>query len=182
MRKPSKKPFVRRQEEDQHKINNRINSPEIRLVLEGEEPKVMRTSDAIAMAEEQELDLVEISPNAVPPVCKIMDYKKFLYNQKRKQKELKAKQSKIVLKEIRFGPNTDDHDFNFKLAHARKFLEEGSKLKAYVFFRGRTIVFKDRGEILLLKFAQELADLGTIEQMPKLEGKRMIIMVNPKKK
>lgn len=182
MRKPARKPFVKRQEEDQHKINNRINAPEIRLVMEGEEPKVMRTSDAIALAEEQELDLVEISPNAVPPVCKIMDYKKFLYNQKRKQKELKAKQSKIVLKEIRFGPNTDDHDFNFKLAHARKFLEEGSKLKAYVFFRGRTIVFKDRGEILLLKFAQELADLGTIEQMPKLEGKRMIIMVNPKKK
>ena len=150
--------------------------------MEGEEPQVVKTSVALAMAEEQELDLVEISPNASPPVCKIMDYKKFLYNQKKKQKELKAKQSKVVLKEIRFGPNTDDHDFNFKLAHARKFLEEGSKLKAYVFFRGRTIVFKDRGELLLLKFAQELADLGTIEQMPKLEGKRMIIMVNPKKK
>ena len=126
--------------------------------------------------------MVEISPNAVPPVCKIMDYRKFLYNQKRKQKELKAKQSKVVLKEIRFGPNTDDHDFQFKLAHGRKFLEEGSKLKAYVFFRGRTIVFKDRGEILLLKFVQELADIGTLEQMPKLEGKRMIVMINPKKK
>jgi len=150
--------------------------------MEGQEPQIMKTGAAIALAEEQELDLVEISPKAVPPVCKIMDYKKFLYNQKKKQKELKAKQSKIVIKEIRFGPNTDDHDFNFKLAHARKFLEEGSKLKAYVFFRGRTIVFKDRGELLLLKFAQELADLGTIEQMPKLEGKRMIIMVNPKKK
>ncbi|MCT4561377.1 MAG: translation initiation factor IF-3 [Crocinitomicaceae bacterium] len=182
MRRPSRKPFVRRQEEEQHKINNRIQAQEVRLVLEGQEPKVMRTSEALAMAEEQELDLVEISPNANPPVCKIMDYKKFLYNQKKKQKELKAKQSKVVIKEIRFGPNTDDHDFNFKLAHARKFLEEGSKLKAYVFFRGRTIVFKDRGELLLLKFAQELADLGTIEQMPKLEGKRMIIMVNPKKK
>jgi translation initiation factor IF-3 len=128
------------------------------------------------------MDLVEISPNAVPPVCKIMDYRKFLYNQKRKQKELKAKQSKVILKEIRFGPNTDDHDFQFKLTHARKFLEEGSKVKAYVFFRGRTIVFKDRGEILLLKFVQELADLGTLEQMPKLEGKRMIVMINPKKK
>ena len=128
------------------------------------------------------MDLVEISPNAVPPVCKIMDYRKFLYNQKRKQKELKAKQSKVVLKEIRFGPNTDDHDFQFKLAHARKFLEEGSKVKAYVFFRGRTIVFKDRGEILLLKFVQELSDLGALEQMPKLEGKRMIVMINPKKK
>jgi translation initiation factor IF-3 len=111
-----------------------------------------------------------------------MDYRKFLYNQKRKQKELKAKQSKIVLKEIRFGPNTDEHDFLFKLAHARKFLEEGSKVKAYVFFRGRTIVFKDRGEILLLKFAQELAEIGAVEQLPKLEGKRMIIMINPKKK
>jgi len=182
MRKPSKKPFVKRQEEELHRINQRIMVSEIRLVIEGQEPVVMKTSDALALAEEQELDLVEISPNASPPVCKILDYKKFLYNQKKKQKELKAKQSKIVIKEIRFGPNTDDHDFNFKLAHARKFLEEGSKLKAYVFFRGRTIVFKDRGELLLLKFAQELADLGTIEQMPKLEGKRMIIMVNPKKK
>jgi translation initiation factor IF-3 len=142
----------------------------------------MSTADAIQLAEEQELDLVEISPNAVPPVCKILDYRKFLYNQKKKQKELKAKQSKIIIKEIRFGPNTDDHDFNFKLAHAKKFLEEGSKVKAYVFFRGRTIVFKDRGEILLLKFAQELADLGVLESMPKLEGKRMIIMINPKKK
>jgi translation initiation factor IF-3 len=111
-----------------------------------------------------------------------MDYRKFLYNQKRKQKELKAKQSKVVLKEIRFGPNTDDHDFEFKLTHAKKFLQEGSKLKAYVFFRGRTIVFKERGEILLLKFIQELADLGTPEQLPKLEGKRMIVMINPKKK
>jgi translation initiation factor IF-3 len=142
----------------------------------------MSTAAAIKLAEEEELDLVEISPNAVPPVCKIMDYRKFLYNQKKKQKELKAKQSKVVLKEIRFGPNTDEHDFQFKLSHARKFLEEGSKVKAYVFFRGRTIVFKDRGEILLLKFVQELADLGTLEQMPKLEGKRMIVMINPKKK
>jgi translation initiation factor IF-3 len=181
MRKNTRKPFVKREEADQHKINEKILSREIRLVMEGEEPKVMTTSDAIKMAEEQDMDLVEISPNAVPPVCKIMDYRKFLYNQKRKQKELKAKQSKIVLKEIRFGPNTDDHDFQFKLAHARKFLEEGSKVKAYVFFRGRTIVFKDRGEILLLKFAQELADIGAVEQLPKLEGKRMIIMINPKK-
>jgi translation initiation factor IF-3 len=182
MRKDSRKPFVRKEDNDQHKINGKITSREIRLVIEGEEPKVMNTSDAIRLAEEQELDLVEISPNAVPPVCKIMDYRKFLYNQKRKQKELKAKQSKVILKEIRFGPNTDDHDFAFKLTHARKFLEEGSKVKAYVFFRGRTIVFKDRGEILLLKFVQELADIGTLEQMPKLEGKRMIVMINPKKK
>ena len=182
MRKDSRKPFVRKEDNDQHKINGKITAREVRVVFEGEEPRVMSTSEAIKLAEEQELDLVEISPNAVPPVCKIMDYRKFLYNQKRKQKELKAKQSKVVLKEIRFGPNTDDHDFQFKLAHGRKFLEEGSKLKAYVFFRGRTIVFKDRGEILLLKFVQELSDIGTLEQMPKLEGKRMIVMINPKKK
>ena len=182
MRKNTKKPFVKREEKEEHKINEKIFAREIRLVIEGEEPRVMSTSDALKLAEEQELDLVEISPNAVPPVCKIMDYRKFLYNQKKKQKELKAKQSKVTLKEVRFGPNTDDHDFNFKLAHARKFLEEGNKVKAYVFFRGRTIVFKDRGEILLLKFAQELADIGAVEQLPKLEGKRMIIMINPKKK
>jgi len=182
MRKNTKKPFIKREETEKHKINEKILAREIRLVLEGQEPKVMSTSEAMRMAEEQELDLVEISPNAVPPVCKIMDYRKFLYNQKRKDKELKAKQSKVVLKEVRFGPNTDDHDFNFKLAHARKFLEEGNKVKAYVFFRGRTIVFKDRGEILLLKFAQELSDIGAVEQLPKLEGKRMIIMINPKKK
>ena len=176
------RPFVKREEEALHRINDKIFASEIRLVIEGEEPQVLSVSKAIALAEEQELDLVEISPNANPPVCKIMDYKKFLYNQKRKQKELKAKQSKIVVKEIRFGPNTDDHDFNFKLAHAKKFLEEGSKVKAYVFFRGRTIVFKDRGEILLLKFAQELADYGVVEQLPKLEGKKMILMINSKKK
>ncbi len=182
MKRDNKRPFVRKEDNEQHKINGKITSREIRLVVEGEEPRVMSTQDALRLAEEQELDLVEISPNAVPPVCKIMDYRKFLYNQKKKQKELKAKQSKVVLKEIRFGPNTDDHDFQFKLTHARKFLEEGSKLKAYVFFRGRTIVFKDRGELLLLKFVQELADVGVLEQMPKLEGKRMIVMINPKKK
>jgi len=128
------------------------------------------------------LDLVEIAPKAVPPVCKIVDYKKFLYDQKKKQKELKSKQSKVVVKEVRFGPNTDDHDFDFKLNHAKKFLEEGSKVKAFVFFKGRTIVFKERGELLLLKFAKELSDLGSVEQLPKLEGKRMIMMINPKKK
>ena len=173
---------VRKVEEDQHRINNKIIASEIRLVMEGEEPKVMTVAEAIALADQQELDLVEISPNAKPPVCKIMDYRKFIYNQKRKQKELKAKQSKVVVKEIRFGPNTDDHDFNFKLTHAKKFLEEGSKVKAYVFFRGRTIVFKDRGEILLLKFAQELAEVGIVEQLPKLEGKKMILMIYSKKK
>lgn len=174
--------FVKREVEALHRINEKIIATEVRLITEGQEPQLVSTSDAIQMAETQELDLVEISPNAKPPVCKIIDYKKFLYNQKRKQKELKAKQSKIVVKEIRFGPNTDDHDFNFKLAHARKFLEEGSKVKAYVFFRGRTIVFKDRGEILLLKFAQELAEVGVVEQLPKLEGKKMILMINSKKK
>ena len=153
----------------------------MRVVGATVEPAVMSTSDAIQLAREMELDLVEISPKADPPVCRIIEYKKFLYDQKKKQKEIKAKQQKVVVKEIRFGPNTDDHDFQFKLKHAKKFLQEGSKLKAYVFFRGRTIVFKERGEILLLKFAQELEEYGTVEQLPKLEGKRMTVMFNPKK-
>jgi len=143
---------------------------------------VVSVEEGIKMAKEEGLDLVEIAPKADPPVCKIIDYKKFLYDQKKKQKELKSKQQKVVVKEIRFGPNTDDHDFDFKLNHARKFLEEGSKVKAYVFFKGRTIVFKERGELLLLRFAKELSDLGAVEQLPKLEGKRMIMMINPKKK
>lgn len=142
----------------------------------------MDVKDAIKKAEESNLDLVEISPNAVPPVCKIIDYKKFLFEQKKKQKELKSKQSKVVIKEIRMGPNTEDHDFKFKLNHAISFLKEGAKVKAYVFFKGRSIVFKERGEILLLKFATELEEYGTVEQLPKLEGKKMIMMVNPKRK
>ncbi len=146
------------------------------------EDGVYPTEKAIELAEELALDLVEIAPNAVPPVCRITDYKKFLYEQKKKQKELKSKQSKVIIKEIRFGPNTDDHDFEFKLNHAKKFLAEGAKVKAYVFFKGRTIVFKERGEILLLKFAQGLEDSGIVEQMPKLEGKRMIMFISPKKK
>jgi translation initiation factor IF-3 len=146
-----------------------------------ENQDIYSREEALRMAEDAGLDLVEISPKAKPPVCKIIDYKKFLYEQKKKQKELKAKQSKVEVKEIRFGPNTDDHDFNFKLNHAKKFLGEGAKLKAFVFFKGRTIVFKDRGEILLLKLAQELEDYGVVEQMPKLEGKRMTMMINPKK-
>ncbi len=154
----------------------------MRVVGDNVEPSVMSIQAAMALANELELDLVEISPKADPPVCKIIDYKKFLYAQKKKQKEIKAKQAKVVVKEIRFGPNTDDHDFQFKLKHARKFLEDGAKVKAYVFFRGRTIIFKERGEILLLRFATELEDIGTVEQMPKLEGKRMTIMFNPKKK
>ncbi|GIR57636.1 MAG: hypothetical protein CM15mP65_02170 [Crocinitomicaceae bacterium] len=143
---------------------------------------VYPTHKALKMAGEMELDLVEISPNAKPPVCKIIDYKKFLYEQKKKQKELKAKQTKVVLKEIRFGPNTDEHDFQFKLKHAVKFLQEGAKLKAFVFFKGRTIIYKDRGEILLLKFAQELEEYGILEKMPELQGKKMTIIINPKKK
>ncbi len=129
-----------------------------------------------------ELDLVEISPNADPPVCKVIDYQKFLYQQKKKQKEMKAKAVKVVVKEIRFGPNTDDHDFEFKLRHAEKFLKEGAKVKAYVFFKGRSILFKEQGEILLLRFATELEDLGKVEQMPRLEGKRMTMFIAPKKK
>ena len=152
------------------------------MVGDNVESAVMSVRDALSLAKELELDLVEISPKADPPVCRIIEYKKFLYDQKKKQKEMKAKQQKVVVKEIRFGPNTDDHDFNFKLKHAKKFLEEGSKLKAYVFFRGRTIVFKERGEILLLKFAQELEEYGTVEQLPRLEGKRMTVLFNPKKK
>ena len=154
----------------------------MRLVGDNVEPAVINIAAALSLANELELDLVEISPKADPPVCRIIDYKKFLYSQKKKQKEIKAKQSKVVVKEIRFGPNTDEHDFQFKLKHGRKFLEEGAKLKAYVFFRGRTIVFKERGEILLLKYATALEDVGTVEQMPKLEGKRMTVMFNPKKK
>ncbi len=152
------------------------------MVGENIEPGVYKIPDALRLAEQLELDLVEISPNADPPVCRITDYNKFLYEQKKKQKELKAKQSQVVIKEIRFGPNTDEHDFNFKLNHAKKFLEEGSKVKSYVFFKGRSIVFKERGEILLLKFADELADFGVVGSMPQLEGKKMIIMINPKKK
>ncbi len=134
------------------------------------------------MADELDLDLVEISPNADPPVCRILDYQKFLYQQKRKQKEIKAKAVKVVVKEIRFGPNTDDHDYQFKLRHAEKFLEEGSKIKAYVFFKGRSILFKEQGEILLLRFANDLEEVAKVDQLPKLEGKRMIIMLSPKPK
>jgi len=144
--------------------------------------EVLSLSKAIAMANAADLDLVEISPNAKPPVCKIIDYKKFLFLQKKKQKELKSKQTKVTIKEIRFGPNTEDHDFQFKLKHAIGFLKDGAKVKAFVFFKGRSIVFKDRGSILLLKFAQELEEYGVIEQLPKLEGKKMIMMINPKKK
>lgn len=152
------------------------------MVGDNIETGVYSISDAKRFAEEQELDLVEISPSAVPPVCKIMDYKKFLYDQRKKQKEIAAKTQKVVLKEIRFGPNTSEHDYDFKLKHAISFLEDGAKLKAFVFFKGRSIVYKDKGEILLLKLAQDLEDYGKVEQLPKLEGKRMSIIVSPKQK
>jgi len=152
----------------------------VRVVGENVEVGVYSIREAIAIAEAQSLDLVEISPKAVPPVCKVTDYSKFKYEQKKKQKEIKAKSQKTVLKEIRFGPNTDDHDFNFKLKHAMGFLKEGAKVKAYVHFVGRTIVFKERGEILLLKFAQALEEYAKVEQLPKLEGKRMYVMLSPK--
>jgi len=169
--------------EDPHRINNRIvGLNEVRVVGENIEQGVYPFSQALRMAEDLGLDLVEISPSAVPPVCRITEYKKFLYDLKKKQKEIKAKAATVEMKEIRFGPNTDEHDVNFKLKHARKFLEEGHKVKAFVFFRGRSIVFKERGEILLLKFAQDLEDIGVVESMPKLEGKRMIMFLIPKKK
>ena len=168
-------------QEDAHQINDKIRAKEVRLVGDNVEPGVYPTSEALKMAEEQELDLVVISDKAEPFICRILDYKKFLYEQKKKQKELKAKQVKVVIKEIRFGPQTDEHDFQFKKKNAEKFLEEGSKLKTYVFFKGRSIVFKDQGEILLLKLAQELEHVGKVDQMPKLEGKRMIMLMSPKK-
>jgi len=165
-----------------HKINEFIKAPSVRVVGDNIEPGVYSYKEAMSMARNQELDLVEISPKADPPVCKIIDYKKFLYQQKKKQKEIKAKAVKVVVKEIRFGPNTDDHDYNFKLKHAEKFLQDGAKVKAYVFFKGRSILFKDKGEILLLKFAQELEELAKVEQLPRLEGKRMTMFLAPKKK
>ena len=164
------------------RTNRQIRVPEVRLIdSEGVQCGVLPTSEALRRAEEQGLDLVEISPNAEPPVCRVIDYQKFLYQQKKRQKEQKAKSVKIVVKEIRFGPQTDDHDYNFKLKHAQGFLEEGSKVKAYVFFKGRSILFKEQGEVLLLRFANDLEEYGKVEQMPVLEGKRMIIMLSPKK-
>jgi len=154
----------------------------VRLVGDNVDVAVYPIRQALAKAEELGLDLVEISPNAKPPVCKIMEYKKFLYEQKKREKAIKAKASKVVIKEIRFGPQTDDHDYQFKKKHAIKFLSEGAKLKAYVFFKGRSIIYKDQGQILLLKLAQELEEYGKVEQLPRLEGKRMIMFIAPKKK
>ena len=168
--------------EDQHRINGKIRAEEVRLVGDNVEVGVYPLKRAREIAEEQELDLVEISPNANPPVCKIIEYKKFVYEQKKREKVLKAKATKVTIKEIRFGPNTDDHDYDFKKKHAEKFLQEGAKLKAYVFFKGRSIIYKDQGEILLLRLARDLEEFGKVEQMPKLEGKRMIMFITPKKK
>ncbi|MGA0383524.1 MAG: translation initiation factor IF-3 [Flavobacteriaceae bacterium] len=166
--------------ENPHKINGDITANEIRLVGDNVEVGVYPLNKALEIARDQELDLVEISPNAVPPVCKIIEYKKFLYEQKKREKVIKAKATKVIIKEIRFGPQTDDHDFEFKKRHAEKFLKEGAKLKAFVFFKGRSIVYKDQGEILLLRLAQELEEFGKVEQMPQLEGKRMTMFIAPK--
>ena len=170
-------------QEPKNALNEGIRAKQVRLVGDNiANPGVYPTSEALKIAQEMELDLVEISPTVDPPVCKIIDYQKFLYQQKKKQKEIKAKTTKIVVKEIRFGPNTDDHDYNFKLKHAMNFLEDGSKVKAFVFFKGRSILYKEQGEILLLRFAQELEEFGKVEQLPKLEGKRMIMTLSPKAK
>ncbi|WP_325579341.1 translation initiation factor IF-3 [Gelidibacter sp.] len=174
--------FKRTEKEEQHKINRNIRVENVRLVGDNIEPGIYTTKQALAFAEEQGVDLVEISPKADPPVCKVMDYKKFLYEQKKRDKVLKSKATKVVVKEIRFGPQTDDHDYEFKRKHAEKFLKEGAKLKAFVFFKGRSIVFKEQGQILLLKLAQDLEEFGKVEQMPKLEGKRMTMFIAPKKK
>ena len=165
----------------QYRINEAIRTKEVRLVGDNVEQGVYTIQQALRIANDQELDLVEISPNVNPPVCRVVDYQKFIFQLKKKQKEQKAKSVKVVVKEIRFGPQTDDHDYNFKLKHAKGFLSEGSKVKAYVFFRGRSILFKDQGEVLLLRFANDLEDYGRVESMPVLEGKRMTIMLAPKK-
>ncbi|TFH27772.1 MAG: translation initiation factor IF-3 [Bacteroidia bacterium] len=179
----------RRRQNDRNKdriffrTNESIRAATVRLVGENiTEPGVVTIAEALKIADSLDLDLVEISPKADPPVCRAVDYQKFLYQQKKKQKEMKAKTTKIVVKEIRFGPNTDEHDYDFKLKHARKFLEEGAKLKSFVFFKGRSILYKEKGEILLLRLAQDLEDVGKVEQLPKLEGKRMTMFIAAKVK
>lgn len=171
-----------RKQEALHNVNERIRSSSVRVVGENLEPGIYSIADALRLADDLDLDLVEISPNADPPVCKVVDYQKFLYQQKKKQKEMKAKTTKVVLKEIRFGPNTDDHDYAFKMKHATKFIEDGAKVKAFVFFKGRSILFKEKGEILLLKLAQDLEEIAKVEQLPRLEGKRMTMFLAPKTK
>ena len=165
---------------NQYRVNEQIRVREVRIVGEGGST-VVPTRQALDMAHEQGVDLVEISPNANPPVCRLIDYSKFLYQQKKRQKEMKAKQVKVEVKEIRFGPQTDEHDYQFKLKHAKEFLEEGNKVRAYVFFRGRSILFKEQGEVLLLRFANDLEEVGKVEGMPSLEGKKMFLYLAPKK-
>jgi translation initiation factor IF-3 len=174
--------FRPRQVQNEHRLNNEITAPEVRVIGEGIEPGVYPIREAIKMAKEQAVDLVEISPNAVPPVCRVIDYRKFLYEKKKKDKEQKAKAKQSEVKEIRFTPNTDDHDFDFKAKHAEKFLQEGNKVKCYVQFKGRAIMFQERGELLLLKFAERMAEYGVLESMPKMEGRRMLAIFTPKKK
>lgn len=179
--KPGDRNRNERSAKDPYYTNEQIRAREVRLVGDNVEQGIYSIDEARKIAAGMDLDLIEISPTADPPVCKILDYQKFLYQQKKRQKEQKAKATKVVVKEIRFGPQTDDHDYNFKLKHAQGFLKEGSKVKAYVFFRGRSILFKEQGEILLLRFANDLEELGKVEQMPVLEGKRMTIMISPLK-
>jgi len=174
-----KRPFQQLKTEE-HRINGRIYALEVRLVIDNAESQIVSLKEALKRAEDLELDLIEVVPNAKPPVCRIADYSKFLYDKKKREKEQKAKQIKVVIKEIRFTSNTDDHDFDFKAKHAEEFIKEGSKVKAYVQFRGRAIMFKERGELLLLKLGEHLQEIATIEQLPKLEGKRMFMMINPK--
>ena len=173
-------PRFRKEQQQEHRTNGMIRVPEVRLVGENIEPGIYPAADALKMAQDQQLDLVEISPGANPPVCKIIDYNKFLYDEKKKKKEMKAKSKTSEVKEVRFTPNTDDHDFEFKCKHAEKFLLDGNKVKAHVQFKGRAIMFKERGELLLLKFADRLKDVGALEGMPKMEGKRMLVMFAPK--
>jgi translation initiation factor IF-3 len=173
-------PRFKKEQQQEHRTNHMIRVPEVRLVGENIEPGIYPTADALKMATDQQLDLVEISPGANPPVCKIIDYNKFLYDEKKKKKEMKAKSKTSEVKEVRFTPNTDDHDFEFKCKHAEKFLLDGNKVKAHVQFKGRAIMFKERGELLLLKFADRLKDVGALEGMPKMEGKRMLVMFAPK--
>ncbi len=173
-------PRFRKEQNQEHRTNHMIRVPQVRLVGDNVEAGVYTTQEAQKLANEQGLDLVEISPNADPPVCRIIDYNKFLYEKKKKEKEMKANSKVSEVKEIRFTPNTDDHDFNFKAKHAEEFLKEGNKVKAYVQFKGRAIMFKERGELLLLKFAERLAEIGSPEGLPKLEGKRMLIIFAPK--
>jgi len=173
-------PRFKKEQQQEHRTNHMIKVPEVRLVGENITPGILATPDAIKLAQSMELDLVEISPGANPPVCRVIDYNKFLYEEKKKKKEMKAKAKTSEVKEIRFTPNTDDHDFEFKVKHAEKFLSDGDKVKAHVQFKGRAIMFKERGELLLLKFADRLKDVGALEGLPKMEGKRMLVMFAPK--